>query len=157
MNQTTSPPETGTSSASVGDRAESAAKATSEKVSAAKDRIAEEALKLKDKATEKASEYANVGRDKASDALEGLSKLLQDAAGSVDDRLGENYGKYARKTADAISSAATSLRETDFQEITENTREFVRKSPVVAIGAAAAVGFVLARLLTSGGSDDTKA
>jgi ElaB/YqjD/DUF883 family membrane-anchored ribosome-binding protein len=32
----------------------------------------------------------------------------------------------------------------------EDTRQFVRKSPAVAIGAAAAIGFVLARLVRSG-------
>ena len=35
-------------------------------------------------------------------------------------------------------------------EIVEGVREFVRKSPAVAIGAAAALGFVVARLFTAG-------
>ena len=35
-------------------------------------------------------------------------------------------------------------------DILEDTRQFIRKSPGVAIGAAAAIGFVLARLVRSG-------
>src|SRR3546814_3076063 len=85
--------------------------------------IAAEAHKLKGKAGEKASEYAAVGKEKASDALDGLSRLLQDAAASVDQRLGENYGQYARKTADAISGAAASLREKDLNEVAERSEE----------------------------------
>lgn len=155
MNQTTIPPETGASSTTSPSAAgieTGGADAANGKFGATRDKITSEAHKLKEKTAEKASEYAAVGKDKASDALESFSKLLHDAAGSVDSRLGETYGQYARKTADAISGAATSLREADLNEIAENSREFVRKSPVIAVGAAAAVGFVLARLL-SGGND----
>src|SRR3546814_20789296 len=123
---------------------------TSSSKAGTRDKISAEAKKLKGKAGEKAAEYAAVGKEKASDALDGLSRLLQDAAASVDQRLGENYGQYARKTADAISGAAASLREKDLNEVAESTREFVRQSPVIAVGAAAAVGFVLARDRKSG-------
>src|SRR3546814_15107717 len=116
--------------------------------------IAAEAHKLKGKAGEKASESAAVGKVKASDALDGLSRLLQDAAASVDQRLGENYGQYARKTADAISGAAASLREKDLNEVAERTRAFVRKIPVIAVGAAAAVGFVLPGYLWGSGGHE---
>src|SRR3546814_21082487 len=54
--------------------------------------------------------------------------------------------------ADAIENAAGSLRERGFSDMADDTREFVRKSPVMAVGAAAAFGFVLARLLRSGSS-----
>src|SRR3546814_454533 len=115
-------------------------------------RTREDARKVKDKATTMASEYATAGKDKASNALESLARLMRDAATTVDERLGENYGKYARKTADAIENAAGSLRERDFSDMADDTREFVLKSPVMAVGAAAAFGFVLARLLRSGSS-----
>ena len=35
-------------------------------------------------------------------------------------------------------------------DIVEDTRNFVRKSPALAIGAAAAVGFLLTRLIRAG-------
>lgn len=165
MNQTSLPEESNASAGAapgateikVGDGGDIAAETSAERTSARKDRIVDEAQKLKDRAGEKASEYAAVGKEKASEALESLSRLLRDAAGSVDERLGENYGNYARKTADAIASTATSLRETDLAEVADNTREFVRRSPVMAVGAAAAVGFVLARLMKSGSSGSNDA
>src|SRR3546814_10158233 len=92
MNQTTLAPEPGTSSATptaadikLGDGAD-----TSSSKAGTRDKISAEAQKLKGKAGEKASEYAAVGKEKASDALDGLSRLLQDAAASVDQRLGEH-------------------------------------------------------------------
>src|SRR3546814_9339922 len=67
------------------------------------ERTREDARKVKDKATTMASEYATAGKDKASNALESLARLMRDAATTVDERLGENYGKYDRKTADRKS------------------------------------------------------
>lgn len=156
MNQTVIPDETKPLvtpvPASPNSKAREAVSEIGSKAASAKDKLVDEALKFKDQAATKASEYAIAGKDKASDALDSLSRLIRDAAGSVDTRLGENYGQYTRKTADVISTAATSLREKEFAAIAEDTREFVRKSPVIAIGVAAAAGFVLARLLKSGGS-----
>lgn len=160
MNQTSLPEENQAlnAAATASTEVKEAVAVAGGQISSAKEKIVDEAQKLKGKASEKASEYAAVGKDKASDALEGLSRLLRDAAGSVDERLGENYGQYARKTADVIAGAATSLREKDLSAVTDDAREFVRKSPVVAVGIAAAAGFVLARMLKSGNSkSDTEA
>ena len=41
-------------------------------------------------------------------------------------------------------------RSKSVDDLLDSARELVRKSPGVAIGAAAAVGFVVARLLTAG-------
>ena len=162
MNQTTQSeqsttsetvPAVKTSAGNIAAEMESAAAKAKAKITDEALRMKDEAVKLKDKASTKASEYADAGKSKASDALDGFSSLLRDAAGSVDEKLGENYGQYARKAADAISGAATSLRAKDMSELTDDAREFVRKSPVLAVGAAAAVGFVLARLLTGGNND----
>lgn len=81
------------------------------------------------------------------DALHGLSKLIADTAETVDSKLGPQYGDYARKAAEAVSGAAKSLDEKDIDQLAEDARNFVRKSPAVAIGAAAVVGFVLMRLM----------
>ena len=162
MNQTTQSEQSTTSEAvpavdtnarEIAAGVESAAAKAKAKITDEAVRMKDEAVKLKDKASTKASEYADAGKSKASDALDGFSSLLRDAAGSVDKKLGENYGQYARKAADAISGAASSLRAKDLSELTDDAREFVRKSPVIAVGAAAAVGFVLARLITGGNND----
>ena len=76
--------------------------------------------------------------------------MMQSAALDVDARLGEQYGKYARSAADGISGFADSLRGKEVDDLLEDVSAFVRKSPAVAVGVAAGLGFVLARLIKSG-------
>lgn len=106
------------------------------------------------KAGEKAREYASTGKDKATDSLFSISDFVDDVAKSVDTRLGKQYGDYARRAASAVSGVADSLKGKEIDDLVADTRRFVREKPAVAIGAAAAIGFVLTRLFRSGGSDD---
>jgi len=106
------------------------------------------------KAGEKAREYANTGKDKATDSLFSISDFVDDVAKTVDTRLGKQYGDYARRAATAVSGVADSLKGKEIDDLVADTRKFVREKPAVAIGAAAAIGFVLTRLFRSGGSDD---
>ena len=112
---------------------------------------------FKGKASDKAREYADTGKDKATTILDNLSKTVEELARSVDERLGTTYGDYTRKAADAVSSAATTLKGKDVDDIVADTREFVRTRPAVAIGAAAAVGFLLTRLIKAGSNDQDDA
>ena len=106
------------------------------------------------KAGEKAREYASTGKDKATDSLASLSGFVEDVAKSVDDRLGKQYGDYARRAASTVSGIADSLKGKEIDDLVADTRKFVREKPAVAIGAAAALGFVLTRIFRSGGRDD---
>jgi ElaB/YqjD/DUF883 family membrane-anchored ribosome-binding protein len=115
--------------------------------------LRDQAGSFKDKAGDKAREYANTGKDKATDLLDSLSQTVTDLAKSVDERLGTSYGDYARKAADAVSGAAGTLKDKDIDDLVADTREFVRKQPAIAIGAAAAVGFLLTRLVKAGSND----
>ena len=116
-----------------------------------------QASSFKGKASDKAREYADTGKDKATTILDNLSKTVEELARSVDERLGTTYGDYTRKAADAVSSAATTLKGKDVDDIVADTREFVRTRPAVAIGAAAAVGFLLTRLIKAGSNDQDDA
>lgn len=116
-------------------------------------KVKAQAAGLVDEAAEVARSAATTGKDKAADALSGLSKLADDAAKAVDDRLGGNYADYARRASTSVNDFATALQGKDVDAIIADTKAFVRKSPVVAIGAAAAVGFLLTRLIKIGSSD----
>ena len=83
-----------------------------------------------------------------------VGKLVGETAGGLDERLGEDYGNYARRAAGAIESAANSLASKDPDELVDDTREFIRKSPGVALAGAAIAGFAIARLIKSGLSKD---
>jgi ElaB/YqjD/DUF883 family membrane-anchored ribosome-binding protein len=135
---------TGADSSRSSESSESAPTGTFAKVKA-------QAAGLVDEAAEAARNAATTGKDKA--ALGGLSKLANDAAKAVDERLGGNYGDYARRASSSVSDFATSLQSKDVDAIVADTKAFVRKSPVIAIGAAAAVGFLLTRLVKIGSSD----
>jgi ElaB/YqjD/DUF883 family membrane-anchored ribosome-binding protein len=96
---------------------------------------------------------ATTAKTTTGEALHGLSKIIGDTATQVDDKLGEQYGDYARKAAEAVAGAAKTLDEKDIDQLAEDARDFVRKSPAVAIGAAAIVGFVLMRMMRGSSSD----
>ncbi len=109
------------------------------------------------KATDKAREYANVGKDKASGALDEISQMVEGVARTIDEKVGTQYGDYARRAAGAVSGVADALKGKEVDELVDDARTFIRDKPAVAIGAAAAIGFVLTRLLKAGSGDKTDA
>ena len=114
------------------------------------------ATALRDQAGGRVREFADSGKTRASDALEELSRAVGDTAETIDERLGEEYGEYARRAADAVSGFAETLRRKDVDELYDNVRDAVRKSPGIAIGIAAVVGFTLVRLVKSGMPKETE-
>ena len=116
----------------------------------AADTIREKASEIGSEAADRARAFAAEGKDRATGALDEVAKMMQSAALDVDARLGEQYGKYARSAADGISGFADSLRGKEVDDLLEDVSAFVRKSPAVAVGVAAGLGFVLARLIKSG-------
>jgi hypothetical protein len=109
--------------------------------------------KLAGQAADKTRGLVGQGLERSSEALANVSKLVGDTAAGLDERLGEEYGDYARKAATAIDDVANSLASKNPDELIEDTRNFVRKSPGIALAGAAIVGFALARLVKSGLDD----
>lgn len=120
------------------------------KLAGAKQSLLDNTAKLRAEAGDKARTFAEDGKAKATGALDQLSQMLTDAAGQVDEKLGAQYGQYARTAADKVQGFSSSVNDKSVDDLIEEVRTLVRKSPAVAIGAAAAVGFVVARLLTAG-------
>ena len=113
--------------------------------------------KLSGQAADKARGFVGQGLERSSEALSNVSKLIGDTAAGIDERLGEQYGDYARRAATAIEETATRLAAKDADELIDDTREFVRKSPGVALTGAAVLGFALVRLVKSGLDQSTGA
>ena len=105
--------------------------------------------KLGQQASERVRSLAEMGKERAGGALDQLAQMLTDAADQVDGKLGAQYGQYARTAAEQVQGFSASVRNKDLDELLDDARNVVRKSPAVAIGAAAAVGFVIARLVQS--------
>jgi ElaB/YqjD/DUF883 family membrane-anchored ribosome-binding protein len=106
--------------------------------------------KLSSQAADKARGFVGQGLERSSEALTNVSKLVGDTAAGLDDRLGPEYGDYARRAATALEEAAGKIGAKDADELIDDTREFVRKSPGVALAGAAIIGFALVRLVKSG-------
>ena len=106
--------------------------------------------KLSGQAADKARGLVGQGLERGSEALANVSKLIGDTASGLDDRLGSQYGDYARKAATTIEETANRLASKDADELIEDTRGFVRKSPGIALAGAAVIGFALVRLVKSG-------
>jgi len=111
--------------------------------------VKEEASKLTGQAGDRIRSFADDGKSRATGFLDELAKSIDDAAGTIDDKVGAQFGGYARNASGAVSNFAETLRTKEVDDLLEDARAFVRKSPGIAIGAAAAVGFVLARVLRS--------
>ena len=106
--------------------------------------------KLSGQAADKARGFVGQGIEKSSEALANVSKVIGDTAAGIDERLGTEYGDYARKAASSLEDVASRLAAKDADELIDDTRAFVKKSPGVALAGAAVVGFALVRLIKSG-------
>jgi ElaB/YqjD/DUF883 family membrane-anchored ribosome-binding protein len=122
-----------------------------EKLAGAGTDWAEEAKNLTGQAKERATELAQDGKARASDAISGLGKIVADNAGTIDEKLGARYGDYARTAARTMQETAAKIEAKDLDELGEDAKQFVRKSPGMAIGIAALLGFMLSRLFKRSG------
>ncbi|MBW0145098.1 hypothetical protein [Sphingomicrobium clamense] len=98
----------------------------------------------------KARGIVGQGLERSSEAIANVSKLVGDTADGIDERIGPEYGDYARQASSYLSDTAQSLAAKDPDELIDDTRDFVRRSPGIALAGAAIVGFALARLIQSG-------
>lgn len=105
---------------------------------------------LSSQAGEKARGLVSQGLERTSEALANVARLVGDTASGIEERLGTEYGDYARRAAGSIENVANSIASKDPDELIEDTRNFVRNSPGIALAGAAVVGFVVARLLKTG-------
>lgn len=121
--------------------------ALTETVAAAASEYTEKAGEYAEQAKVVALDLARQGKGKATAALSTLGETIESNASVIDEKLGVQYGDYARGAAHTLQSTAASLEAKDIPEIGEEIVTFVKKSPVKALGIAAVTGFVLSRLL----------
>ena len=105
-------------------------------------------------AKDMAGSYAVEAKAKTGDAVRNLGKFIVDSSSVIDDNLGAKYGDFARSAGSSVSGFGDTIEQKDFGKLTEDARDFVKKSPGVAIGIAAVAGFMLTRFLRSGSGED---
>jgi ElaB/YqjD/DUF883 family membrane-anchored ribosome-binding protein len=105
---------------------------------------------VKAQGVDRAREYAVLGKDRTTGALDDFIRMINDTAGQVDSKVGSQYGDYARRAADGLASFNDALKGKDVDDLFNDAREMVAKAPAIAVGTAAALGFIVARLAKAG-------
>jgi hypothetical protein len=106
--------------------------------------------KAKDEAMGRARGFVGEGLKSGSTTLGSIANIIEDTVEQIGERLGPQYGDYARTASQTIQRYATTLENKDPDELVDDARELIRKSPGVAITGAAILGFGLVRLLKAG-------
>lgn len=110
-------------------------------------RVKTEASKLRDQATDRARSAAVTGKQRASETIDGLAQTVHETAAKLEQQTSPQVARYAHQAADALDSLSATLRTKDVDELVDDARQLIRRSPAIAIGAAAAIGFALSRFL----------
>ena len=130
------------------------AAAAREKATATAAEWTEQATNLANQARDRSVELARTGKDKTSEAIAVVGRALADTAPVIDEKLGVQFGDYARSAAGALETSADKLAAKDFVDLGEDVKAFVRNSPATALGIAAVTGFLFARLFSRSGNSD---
>ena len=105
---------------------------------------------MKAQGIDRARDFAVQGKDRATGALDDVLRTINDAAEQIDARVGTQYGDYARRAAESLGGFNDALKGKDVDDLFNDARALIAKAPAVAVGAAAALGFVIARLAKAG-------
>ena len=96
----------------------------------------------------KGRELATQGKAKLSEGISSLSRIVDENAHVVDEKVGAKYGDYARSASRSLNETAAKLDQKSVDELAEDGRAMVRRSPATAVGIAAVAGFMLSRLFS---------
>lgn len=106
--------------------------------------------KARDEAANRARGFVGEGLKSGSTTLGSIATIIEDTVEQIGERLGPQYGDYAKTASTTIQRYASTLENKDPDELVDDARALIRKSPAVAITGAAILGFGLVRLLKAG-------
>ena len=115
--------------------------------------VREQVTSLRSEAGSRARTFADDGKARATSLLDDVSEVIDEAAQAVERKFGADYADYAHRASGAVSGFADRVRTKTVDDLLDDTRDFVRKSPGIAIGIAAVAGFMLVRLIKTGLDD----
>lgn len=106
--------------------------------------------KARDEAMGRARGFVGEGLKSSSTTLGNIANIIEETVEQIGDKLGPQYGDYAKSASQTIQRYATTLENKDPDELVDDARALIRKSPTLAITGAAILGFGLVRLLKAG-------
>jgi hypothetical protein len=95
-------------------------------------------------------DLAEDGKSELARNFDGVVAIVQELAARVDSAGGSAVAAYVHSAADLLGDLQNSLRDKPVDELLDDGRELIRRSPGVAIGVAVVAGFIAARLVKSG-------
>ena len=107
---------------------------------------------LKSKVSDAASHLRNTAGDFGRSASENINRNLKSAASALDStasalrrapNTGGKLGTIAHSTAGKLEAGAQYMRTHDSQDLVRGIESYARSKPAVALGCAAAVGFLI--------------
>jgi hypothetical protein len=110
---------------------------------------------LQTKSAEKVRQFAETGKGRVDENLDAVIELADRGAQTIEERYGEEYGRYARKAADYVTSFAGNIRNKNVDDLLEDSRTFVRQNGLTAVLGAVLAGFVATRIVRAGLDEDT--
>ena len=102
---------------------------------------------LSGQANDRARDFVQTAKDRTTEAIDDVVRMIEDAAGEIDAKIGTQYGDYARRAAGTVDGIAQSIRGKDVDALFADARGLITRSPAAAIGIAATLGFVAARVV----------
>ena len=115
------------------------------------DSIGAKATSLRDKAAQKLRGLADDGKGQVTATLDGLITVVREISDKLQDGSFGPVGGYAKDAADTLQGWTDGIKNRSVEDLIDDGRELVRKTPAVAVGVAVAAGFVLSRVLKAGG------
>lgn len=92
---------------------------------------------------------AEDGKIELAHSFDDFVRMAHEMAAQIDSVGGGLLGGYARQAAGLLGDVHETLRDKPVEELLEDGRELIRRSPGLAVGVAMVAGFVAARLVKS--------
>ena len=106
--------------------------------------VRDQVSSLRGQATDRARGFADDGKGRATGLLDNVSEVITDAAKSVDEQASARIMANMPIAPPTPSPTLPArIRDKSVDDLFDDTRDFVRKSPAIAIGIAAVAGFAL--------------
>lgn len=91
----------------------------------------------------------NDQKDRMADRLSEVARAMHDTGRTLIQH-NATAARYAQTWASRVEGVAENVKERSASELVSQTEDFARRQPALFVGAAAAAGFLLARVLQGG-------
>jgi len=111
------------------------------------DAVGDKVQKLRADATGKVRGLVDEGKAQITQSIDGIVEATREIAEKLDAAGVGPVSRYITQAADHMAGWSESINEKSIEDLFDDTRNFVRSSPAVAVGVAVIGGFIVSRVL----------